>query len=266
MNNEALLKTDYLDIIYNNRNKQYGGYELRLHYEQRMKRAALTVILLCGALGVYSMLTTKATEVAISTKPFVHEMSEVKIDVTPIHIEQPKPITAAPAVKPTVANPVPKVVPDDKVITTMPTINDIKGKESGLLNATGDPNSVVVATTTTTGAGTTVTPPVPKVPDAPIGYAEQMPEFVGNMSEFLQRNLNYPAAAKEAGITGSVVIQFVVNEDGEISNAKVLRGIGGGCNEEAIRVVKSMPKWKPGKQNGRAVKVYYTLPIRFVLQ
>jgi protein TonB len=61
-------------------------------------------------------------------------------------------------------------------------------------------------------------------------------------------------------------VKFVVNEDGDISDAQVLRGIGGGCDQEALRVVKSMPKWKPGKQNGRAVKVYFTLPVTFRLE
>jgi protein TonB len=71
--------------------------------------------------------------------------------------------------------------------------------------------------------------------------------------------------ARETHIEGRVTIKFVVNEDGSISNAKVVRAIGGGCEEEALRVINSMPKWKPGKQNGKAVKVYFTLPVNFVL-
>ena len=75
----------------------------------------------------------------------------------------------------------------------------------------------------------------------------------------------YPKIAKESGITGTVYVQFVVEANGSISNVKLARGIGGGCDEEAMRVVKAMPKWKPGKQNGRPVRVSFTLPIKFLL-
>ena len=80
------------------------------------------------------------------------------------------------------------------------------------------------------------------------------------------REIKYPAIARENGISGQVIVQFVVSKDGDIKNAKVMRGIGGGCNEEALRVVNEMPRWKPGKHNGRAVPVTFTLPIKFVLQ
>ena len=98
---------------------------------------------------------------------------------------------------------------------------------------------------------------------------EQNPEFPGGMGElykFLGEKTKYPPIAKESGIQGRVFVNFVVERDGSISNVKVLRGIGGGCDEEAIRVVKSMPKWKPGKQRGKAVRVSFNLPIKFTLQ
>src|SRR5262249_43566692 len=96
-------------------------------------------------------------------------------------------------------------------------------------------------------------------------FVGQMPEFIGDRDAYLSNNLRYPEAARDAGIEGKVVIQFVVNEEGNISDAVVVRGIGGGCNEEALRVVKSMPRWKPGKNNGQPVKVKLTLPINFTL-
>ncbi len=98
---------------------------------------------------------------------------------------------------------------------------------------------------------------------------ESMPSFPGGMGElmkFLGKNINYPTLAKESGIQGRVFINFVVEPNGSISNVKVLRGIGGGCDEEAVRVVKSMPKWSPGKQRGKPVRVSYNLPVKFTLQ
>lgn len=98
---------------------------------------------------------------------------------------------------------------------------------------------------------------------------ESMPVFPGGevkMMEFIAKNLKYPALARESGIQGRVFVYFVVEPDGSVSNARVARGIGGGCDEEAIRVINAMPKWSPGKQRNRPVRVSFTIPVRFVLQ
>ncbi len=98
---------------------------------------------------------------------------------------------------------------------------------------------------------------------------EEMPSFPGGdqaLLEFMGKNTKYPPMARENGLQGIVVVTFVVDEKGNINNVQVLRGIGGGCDEEAIRVVKSMPPWKPGKQRGLPVRVQYNLPFRFTLR
>ncbi len=98
---------------------------------------------------------------------------------------------------------------------------------------------------------------------------EVMPEFPGGaakMMEYIQKNMKYPMMARESDIQGRVFVNFVVEPDGSISNVAVLRGIGGGCDEEAVRVVQSMPKWNPGKQRGTAVRCAFTVPIIFKLQ
>lgn len=98
---------------------------------------------------------------------------------------------------------------------------------------------------------------------------EDMPEFPGgvdSMMKFIARNMNYPTKAIENKIEGRVHIQFIIDETGNLIDAKVLRGIGWGCDEEAIRVVNSMPKWTPGTQRNKPVKVRFVLPIRFILQ
>ena len=97
---------------------------------------------------------------------------------------------------------------------------------------------------------------------------EEEPEFPGGpakLLEYIQQNLKYPMEARENNIQGKVIVSFVVEKDGSISNVKVLRGIGGGCDAEAVRVIESLPKFKPGKQRGNLVRVSYTLPINFVL-
>ena len=98
---------------------------------------------------------------------------------------------------------------------------------------------------------------------------EEMPAFPGGeqkLMEYVGKNIKYPQIARESGIQGRVFVGFVVEPDGSVSNVKLLRGIGGGCDEEAMRVIKSMPKWKPGKQRGKAVRVSYQIPVMFRLQ
>lgn len=110
-----------------------------------------------------------------------------------------------------------------------------------------------------------------EIPSEPEIYkiVDQNPEFPGGMDSlfrFLAENIIYPEKAQLRGIQGRVVLMFIVNESGVISNIEVVNDVAGGCSEEAVRVVKKMPKWIPGKEDGKEVKVYYTLPIKFTLQ
>jgi protein TonB len=98
---------------------------------------------------------------------------------------------------------------------------------------------------------------------------EDMPEFPGGeqaMMKFVSENVQYPEEAKEKEISGRVLVGFIVEKDGSVNEVKIVRGIGGGCDEEAVRVVKAMPKWKPGKQDGKTVRVSYTMPFFFKMQ
>jgi protein TonB len=98
---------------------------------------------------------------------------------------------------------------------------------------------------------------------------EVQPEFPGGMDSmyaFIQKNLIYPEKAKAEGIEGRVFITFTIEKDGSVSNVKILRGIGGGCDEAAKEVIEKMPKWKPGTQRGKPVRVQFNLPIKFELE
>ena len=98
---------------------------------------------------------------------------------------------------------------------------------------------------------------------------EEMPEFPGGMNEllkYLAKSIKYPVIAQENGIQGRVICAFVVNRDGSIVDAEVLRGVDPSLDKEALRVIMSMPKWKPGKQRGKPVRVKYTVPVTFRLQ
>jgi protein TonB len=104
--------------------------------------------------------------------------------------------------------------------------------------------------------------------DAIFVVAENAPEFPGgedSLYAYIARNIKYPETAKKEKIEGRVFVTFVIEKDGQVSSAKILRDIGGGCGEEAIRVVKNMPKWKPGTQRGNPVRFQFNLPVSFML-
>jgi len=129
--------------------------------------------------------------------------------------------------------------------------------------------TTVPTTTTTIQERSNVRKPIIDINgDQPLLVVEQNPEFPGGysaMQTFLRNKIQYPTLAQQSGIQGTVFVQFAVTKTGEISNVRILRGIGGGCDEEAIRVVKEMPKWIPGRQNGQAVSVLFQIPVKFQL-
>ena len=105
--------------------------------------------------------------------------------------------------------------------------------------------------------------------DKVLEKAEVMPQFPGGdqaMMKFVAENVQYPQEARDKEISGRVMVGFIVEKDGSVNEVKVMKGIGGGCDEEAVRVVKAMPKWKPGKDKGKPVRVSYMMPFTFKLQ
>jgi protein TonB len=285
METNKILQSDYLDLIFDNRNKSYGGYELRKHYNRRALKAlgiTFSVILLgIGTPFILSQLNAKAPVVASNNAPDVIKITEVLLPPPPEPPHAPKPPDPIKAGTPpaanTIKNVVPAIVPNDLVKPDVkpPDIKDLENAISGPVTNPGE-NGNAIATTTNPHTGPYGNSGTDKKGGSgdmsnnePRISADVMPEFPGGMAAllaYIQKNLHYPAIAREEGIEGKVVIRFIVNALGEIEGAKVMKNIGGGCDKEALRVVNAMPKWKPGKQNGHNVKVYYTLPITFKLQ
>lgn len=260
MDAKTISQADYLDILYENRNKKYGGYELRNHYSQRALKSIGLVYGLMSLFILNGLIHKKDAPPPITS--FTSRIIELKDIPLPVITIPPPKQADPPPVHATVANTPPVVVADNVVHTPPPTVTDLNNAESGAMTTTGTRSG---NTGTIPGTGTVNTPVIEKT-DQPIYVPEVMPHFNGDIMEYLQKNIRYPDAARESGIEGRVVVQFVVDENGNISGAKIIRGVAGGCNEEALRVVNHMPRWEPGKQNGRAVKVYYTIPISFLLQ
>ena len=252
------------DIVFEEKNRVYGAYALRKGYNRTIILAlTISVSSFLFFIGLPKIIEFfSKTEQAVVTGP-----TEVQIDLTeppPIdESEPPPPPPPPPPVLETIKFTPPVVV--DEVIEEIPPVQE-KLSETNVGEVTQEGtggDEIIIPEEKGTG--------VVETKDEIFTVVEQMPGFLGGDAElmkFIQKNIIYPAVEKEAGISGTAYITFVVDKDGKIQDVKILKGVSGGpnCDKEAMRVVKSMPPWKPGKQNGRPVSVQFNLPIHFVLR
>jgi periplasmic protein TonB len=266
MEQEQLMQADYLDIIYDNRNKMYGSYELRRNYNRRTAKAILLLLGCVAALSSFTLVGKKAPMERTVVFDRDTRLSEVHIQprvVPPVPKQPATPPPATQQVRTTQMTP-PRITRDIDADKPLPTVTTLNNSTPGPVTASG-----AAGTASTIGNGKdNVAQPVivAATPKPPVRWAAKMPEFAGDMYSYISKVLRYPDAARESGIEGQVLIEFVVNEDGSVSDIKVVRGIGGGCDEEAVRMVHGMPHWKPGEQNGIPVKVVFALPVKFELK
>lgn len=259
------------DIIFEGRNKAYGAYQLRQDYDKHVKKALVitlsTVVLLMA--GSYAAIEMRPDFIV---PPKVNEGVVIDLQVDPIfekEFEQPKEAKVAPAASsaPTTKFLTVKIVENEvPVKENIPEQGSFTAADPGLTTTEGTPGGTnLPAENLGNGSGTEIV----ETTTEPFIWVENMPEYedggTAGMNKFISRNLKYPPSALRNGLEGNVIISFVINPAGEISDLKVLKDIGGGTAEEAMRVISKMPKWKPGIQNHRPVPVRMTLPIRFSL-
>lgn len=256
----------WCEIVFDEKNKEYGAFQLRRIYPRNVIIAIICSILFFG----FSLSAPLIVELLGITSDEDDNIKVVEVvnlaDPPPIDKNEPPPppVEPPPPLKTTIKFVAPVVVKDEEVTEEPPpSQEELKEVEVGVKTQEGDSSGVDLSLV----EGNEV------IDEDPIGQiftiVEQMPEFPGGQEElfrYLQKNIKYPPIARENGITGSVFVQFVVEKGGNISDVKLLKGIGGGCDEEALRVVRSMPAWKSGKQNGKPVSVQYNLPIRFTIK
>ncbi len=244
------------EIVFRNRNKEYGAYELRKKYSKFVTRSLIIsiAVLLFGVLIPFFIF--KQTYSA-------NQDQQVTVDM--MDMNKPKEENAPPPPPPP-----PEATVEQKAKFTAPIVVTDTTETTEInqddLNQTVNTNinteEVVVEDDNSNNV-------IEEVVETPIfTVVEEMPSFQGGDEariKFLQENIKYPQMAKESGIQGTVYVTFVINEKGKVADVKVLRGIGGGCDEEAIRVVNLMPPWNAGKQSGKAVRVQFNMPIKFTL-
>jgi protein TonB len=246
------------ELVFKNRNKEYGSYVLRKKYKRHITISVLVGLLVLSVTVGYPLITAymnKSKMIREKEKSVTAEMLNApKEEAPPPPPPPPPPEALVEKVKFTA----PKVVEDTTVEVGLQTQDDLSNKAP---EAPVEEVEVVVEE-----KQTVIEQPV----QAEIfTVVEEQPGYPGgdeSRIRYLQENIKYPEEAKELGIQGKVFVTFVVEVDGSITDVRVLRGIGGGCDEEAIRVVRSMPKWVPGKQRGVPVRVQFNLPIKFTLQ
>jgi periplasmic protein TonB len=262
------------DIIFEGRNKSYGAYELRKIAEKHTLRGVIIAVLvflffvLSSQFKIFSFLTAGKKEKEVSL-----EMTNVELPPPPPPPpDAPPPPPPPPPVRPTIKFVEMIAKEDEKVAEEEPVtkVEEIKETQVSTVTQEGDKNAkAIIEDKSGTGTVYTPEPEQPKEPEI-FDRAEVMPSYPGGVPElmkFLQKNIRYPSLARENGLEGKVIVKFYIDTDGTVREPAVLKdGVGGGCGDEAIRVIKAMPKWTPGSQRGKAVKVYYTLPVTFKLQ
>lgn len=259
------------DIIFAHRHREYGAYDLRKAYPKVLRKALLlgigSFLSLFILPTIYGKLKPKEDDYYMKEVEFTNLKLEQKTEKPLPKIEKPKELPK----ENTVRYRIPEVTDNPPHEDPPPAVDELENANSGQETVIGDADEVPVIAPPEDAPTPEVSKPAEVEARAPEVFerVEIEPEFVGGIDAFrtfLVKNLRYPNAAQRSNVQGKIYLHFIVEPDGMLSNIEVLRGIGFGCDEEAVRVMKLMPKWKPGKQSGRAVRVKFNMPIVFALE
>ena len=272
-----LIDNGWVDLVFDGKNQAYGAYQLRKDTGKRNLKALITMFLIFAAIAAiviakvsidnYIASRNAAIETDVELQSLA-EKKEAKVErkeepqIEKIEVEK---------VKSSVAFTTPEIKKDEEVQ------EDQEMKSQDELASTNTAIGAFTVEGNDEEAGEVLKakeviaePEPPKVEETKVfDVVEEMPQFPGGQAallEYLAKNIKYPVVAEENGIQGKVIVTFVVERDGSITDVKVVKSVDPSLDKEASRVVKSMPKWQPGKQNGSAVRVKYTVPVQFRLQ
>jgi periplasmic protein TonB len=258
MDSKTILKSNILDILFENRNKAYGAYVLRKDYNSHVVKSLLIMFAIVAAFSIWQVLS-KNTNVLIT----LPDIPGVVVQNNPV--EPPKPEHKQPLAQSPDRNKGdhPPVISKDSLVTKDTTSHS---DHSLTIGKPGD--TPVIGDTVATGPVKPIEPvkPIaPVKPVEPLNVAEVMPEYPGGINalvKFLKNNLHSPRDLEE-NEESNVQVKFVVKVDGSLSGFEVLRSGGNDFDREVLRVLGKMPKWIPGRTNGENVSVFYTVPVKF---
>ena len=274
MDNAQIAKASLNDIVFEGRNKAYGAYVLRRLYQRHVTRALIigTAVL---ALLVFFPLIAQYLKDKMPKEPKKNLQENVLMDAPPLDDTKPPPPPPPPETPPppppklTTIKFTPPVVKKDEEVKKeeVPDQEELKDKTVATVSVKGNTDAPDLSELS--GTGDKVVEEV--VENKVYTYVEQMPQLPGGGGNgaivgAIQKAVKYPALALRNQVEGRIFVSFTVNAQGDVSDVKVVKGLGSGLDEETIRAVKTLPKFIPGKQNGRAVSVSFTVPITFKIQ
>lgn len=265
MNLFSFSKNDLDEVVFEHRNKQYGAYALRKSYDAHLLKATFSsfgFFLLLGAVFYVLTLLRPAVQVAETLRVLSldNTLSE-KIKIVPDEV--PEKISAGKKTD----NMHYRIVKDPQANQPL-----ITPHEPNNMNQSNGATQTGSGTVDVSGVGlqsNTIAPPIVEEKTPYATFATEMPSFEGGneaLITYIRKQLVYPPEAMEFGKEGKVLISFVVQTDGTLSNIEIIRGFGFGSEDAAKKLIEGMPKWKPGKQNGKLLAVKFILPLQFQLQ
>ena len=270
-----LFDQQWIDLVFEGKNETYGAYELRKKTSGRNLKAFIAMVL--GIIAIVAIVLLKNTiqeailansshEEELEMAVLVEEKVEAEVERNePVVFEQQEVVELVASSEKFTAPEITDEVPPEEVMRGQDDLAQTNTKISVYQVEGNDEEAGEVLK-----AQQVVVTEQPKEEETKIfEVVEQMPSFPGGdaaLMAFLSKNIKYPVVAEENGIQGRVIATFVVERDGSITDVKVVKSVDPSLDKEAVRVLKSMPKWIPGKQNGSAVRVKYTVPVTFRLQ
>ena len=276
-----LTRNGWCDLIFEGRNKEYGAYKLRTQTGKRNLKAIITIAILAALCIIlfYIKAGYDAYQAAHAKNENVTEISalnqpkkkEAKVE-RKLQVEEKKEVVKEVKSSIKFTAPVIKKDADVKPEEEMKTQDQIMQTNTaiGALDVKGNSDQgEILKVTQRVETEPVKAEPKPEVENKVFDVVEQMPSFPGGPSalmQYLSSNIKYPVVAQENGVQGRVVVSFVVERDGSITDVQVARSVDPSLDREAQRVVRNMPRWIPGKQNGQAVRVKYNVPVAFRLQ
>ena len=274
MDNAQIAKASLNDIVFEGRNKTYGAYVLRRLYQRHVTRALIIATALFLLLIAFPLISQYLKD-KMPKEDKKNLQENVLMDAPPLDETKPPPPPPPPEAPPppppklTTIKFTPPVVKKDEEVKKeeVPDQEELKDKTVSTVTVKG--NTDAPDLTELSGNGDKVVEEV--VENKVYTYVEQMPQLPGGggngaIVAAIQKASKYPSLALRNQVEGRIFVSFTVNAQGDVSDVKVVKGLGSGLDEETIRAVKTLPKFIPGKQNGRAVSVSFTVPITFKIQ
>ena len=272
----------WVDMVFAGKNKEYGAYQLRKGTSGRNIKALLILVIAAALVGGFLAWKVIEQKQAEEQQAYMEAMELAKLQQQ-AKKEEKKKEPVKPKIEPKKEIPVARetqkftapVIKKDELVKEENQVKQMDKLDEkvavGTENKEGTKDRLAEAVRSDIAVAAPPPPPAPKpeVSNKVFDVVEEMPHFPGGaaaLQAFLSSNTKYPVVAQENGVQGRVIVSFVVERDGSITDVKVVRSVDPSLDREATRVVRSMPRWSPGKQNGSAVRVKYTVPVVFRLQ